>query len=296
VTDLRSYIDWTPFFRTWELHGAYPTILDDDVVGAQARVLLDDAAVLLDQMAADHVLQPRAIIGLFPAHSDGDDVHVFASTPDKQENTGPIATIRTLRQQFAKEGRANLALSDFVAPAGAGHDWVGAFAVTAGGRVEEFAKAFEAEHDDYHAIMAKALADRIAEALAEFVHKRIRTDLWGYAADEALENDALIKERYRGIRPAPGYPACPDHTEKETLFALLGVEEAIGISLTESFAMAPGASVSGWYFSHPDARYFGVGRLGRDQVEDYAARKGWSLQEAERWLAPNLGYRPGGSA
>jgi 5-methyltetrahydrofolate--homocysteine methyltransferase len=251
-------------------------------------------------MAATDVLEPRAIIGLFPACSVGDDVHLFAA-PDPDDAASehadgdPIATIRTLRQQFGKDGRANLALSDFIAPVGAQRDWVGAFAVTAGGQVEDLAARFEAEHDDYHAIMAKALADRIAEALAEYVHERVRTTFWGYASDEALENDALIAEAYRGIRPAPGYPACPDHTEKRTLFDLLGVEDAIGITLTESFAMAPGASVSGWYFSHPDARYFGVGRLGRDQVEDYANRKGWSVDEAERWLAPNLGYRPGGA-
>ncbi len=291
VADLRPYIDWTPFLKTWELHGQYPSILDDSLVGEQARILLDDAAILLGQMAEDEVLDPRAIVGLFPAHSDGDDVQVFSLSGE-----APVATIHTLRQQFAKDGRANLALSDFVAPAGAGQDWMGAFAVTAGGRVEELARQFEAAHDDYHAIMAKALADRIAEALAEYAHERVRRDLWGYAADETLGNHELIKEQYRGIRPAPGYPACPDHTEKQTLFALLGVEEALGITLTESWAMSPGASVSGWYFSHPEARYFGVGRLGRDQVEDYAARKGWSVAEAERWLAPNLGYRPRGTA
>jgi len=291
VADLRPYIDWTPFLKTWELHGQYPSILDDSLVGEQARILLDDAAILLGQMAEDEVLDPRAIVGLFPAHSDGDDVQVFSLSRE-----APVATIHTLRQQFAKDGRANLALSDFVAPAGAGQDWMGAFAVTAGGRVEELARQFEAAHDDYHAIMAKALADRIAEALAEYAHERVRRDLWGYAADETLGNHELIKEQYRGIRPAPGYPACPDHTEKQTLFALLGVEEALGITLTESWAMSPGASVSGWYFSHPEARYFGVGRLGRDQVEDYAARKGWSVAEAERWLAPNLGYRPRGTA
>ena len=256
---------------------------------SRPRILLDDAALLLDQMAEDEVLDPRAIVGLFRACSDGDDVHVFSTSPSGE---APDATIHTLRQQFAKDGRANLALSDFVAPAGARQDWMGAFAVTAGGRVEELAKQFEAAHDDYHAIMAKALADRIAEALAEYVHERVRRDLWGYAADEKLGNRGLIKEQYRGIRPAPGYPACPDHTEKQTLFTLLGVEEAIGITLTESWAMTPGASVSGWYFSHPKARYFGVGRLGRDQIEDYAVRKGWSVEEAERWLAPNLGYRP----
>ena len=300
VADLRDYIDWTPFLRTWELHGAYPAILNDDLVGEQARSLLDDAARLLDQMAESDVLDPLAVVGIFPAAATGDDVHLFepsmSGAPTRPPAQNPVATIRTLRQQFGKDGRANLALADFIAPAGTREDWVGAFAVTAGGRVEELAARFEAEHDDYHAIMAKALADRIAEALAEYVHERVRRDLWAYAADEVLENEALISEEYRGIRPAPGYPACPDHTEKATLFTLLRVEETIGIGLTESFAMTPGASVSGWYFSHPEARYFGVGRLGRDQVEDYAARKGWRLDEAERGLAPNLGYRPGGDS
>ncbi len=299
VSDLRPYIDWTPFLKTWELHGVYPSILDDEIVGTQARSLLTDASTLLDEMAATDVLEPRAIIGIFPATAEGDDVHLFAPpTMDgpAAAHTGhaPIATIHTLRQQFGKDGRQNLALADFVAPAGSGEDWVGAFAVTAGSQVEELAARFEADHDDYRAIMAKALADRIAEALAEYAHERVRTTYWGYATEEALSNDALIAEAYQGIRPAPGYPACPDHTEKGTIFRLLGVEDAIGVTLTESFAMSPGASVSGWYFSHPGARYFGVGRLGRDQVHDYAARKGWPVSEAEQWLAPNLGYEPGG--
>ena len=299
VGDLRPYIDWTPFLKAWEIHGAYPTILEDKIVGETARMLIDEAMTLLEQMAKDEILQPRAVIGLFPAHSDGDDIQVFSPTKlGSHRNAmfgsehGPIATLRTLRQQFGKDGRANLALSDFVAPLGSQQDWVGGFAVTSGERVDQLAAQFEAEHDDYHAIMAKALADRIAEALAEYIHEQVRHVFWGYAADETLDNEALIAEAYRGIRPAPGYPACPDHSEKRVLFDLLGVEESIGVNLTETYAMVPSASVSGWYFSHPEARYFGVGRLGRDQVEDYARRKGWSVEDAERWLAPNLGYTP----
>ena len=290
VDELRPFIDWTPFFQAWELHGKYPHILDDAVVGEQARALFSDAAAMLDRMATEGIVQPRAVVGLFPARSVGDDIVVLGDTRDGGE-PAVRATIHGLRQQFAKKDRSNLALSDLVAPLGSGvPDWIGAFAVTAGAGAEAMARELEAMHDDYAAIMVKALADRLAEAFAELLHRRVRVRIWGYAEDETLDNDALIAEAYRGIRPAPGYPACPDHTEKRTLFELLDVERAAGISLTESFAMTPGASVSGWYFSHPDARYFGVGRLGRDQVEDYAARKGWTVEEAERWLAPNLGY------
>ncbi len=299
VADLRPYIDWTPFFKTWELHGTYPEIMEDELVGETARTLIDEAMTLLTQMDEDGVLQPRAVVGLFPAHSEGDDIHLFspsdiATGRDRgtENQSTPIAVLRTLRQQFRKDGRANLALSDFVAPKGSQPDWVGGFAVTSGRLVDQLSARFEAEHDDYHAIMSKALADRIAEALAEYVHEHVRQVLWGYAADETFDNDALIAEAYRGIRPAPGYPACPDHSEKRVLFDILRAEESIGVTLTETYAMAPGASVSGWYFAHPEARYFGVGRLGRDQVEDYARRKRWSLEDAERWLAPNLGYTP----
>src|SRR5690606_1791054 len=208
-----------------------------------------------------------------------------------------VATVHGLRQQFAKKGRENYCLSDFVAPADTGlEDWMGGFAVTAGLGAQELADRFRAENDDFSAILAKSLADRLAEALAERMHALVRTGIWGYAPDEQLDNDALVAEQYQGIRPAPGYPACPDHTEKRTLFDLLGVEEATGIELTEGYAMYPAASVSGWYFSHPTSRYFGVGRLGRDQVEDYAARKGWPLEEAERWLAQSLGYEPDSGA
>ena len=299
VADLRPYIDWTPFFKTWELHGTYPEIMEDELVGETARTLINEAMTLLTQMDEDGVLQPRAVVGLFPAHSEGDDIHLFSPSDvatgrdrGSENQSTPIAVLRTLRQQFRKDGRANLALSDFVAPKGSQPDWVGGFAVTSGRLVDQLSARFEAEHDDYHAIMSKALADRIAEALAEYVHEHVRQVLWGYAADETFDNDALIAEAYRGIRPAPGYPACPDHSEKRVLFDILRAEESIGVTLTETYAMAPGASVSGWYFAHPEARYFGVGRLGRDQVEDYARRKRWSLEDAERWLAPNLGYTP----
>ncbi len=286
VADLRPYIDWTPFFQTWELAGKYPAILGDPVVGEQARSLFDDAQAMLQSMEDEGVARPQGVVGLFQARSTGDDIEVLSEG-------FPVAVFHTLRQQFDKGDRANHALADWVAPAGSGReDWIGAFAVTSGEGPEEMARSLEAQHDDYGAILVKALADRLAEAFAEFLHERVRTRYWGYAADESLENIDLIDEAYRGIRPAPGYPACPDHTEKRTLFELLGADR-IGMSLTESCAMTPGASVSGWYFSHPDAAYFGVGRLGRDQVEDYARRKGWSLDEAERWLSPNLGYDPG---
>ena len=296
VASLRPYIDWTPFFKAWEMHGRYPNILDDETVGEQAKVLYDDAQAMLDRMASEGVVSPRAVVGLFPANADGDDVRIYRPGSADAESE-PVATVHGLRQQFSKGDRANLALSDFVAPVGSGHrDWVGGFTVTAGSGAEDMARQLEREHDDYGAIMVKALADRLAEAFAELLHQRVRTSLWGYAPEEALDNEALVAESYQGIRPAPGYPACPDHTEKQTLFSLLGVEEAIGVSLTESFAMTPGASVSGWYFSHPEAAYFGIGRVGRDQVADYAGRKGWTVDEAERWLSPNLGYDPGAAS
>ncbi|MDH3272121.1 MAG: methionine synthase [Gemmatimonadota bacterium] len=293
VEDLRPYIDWTPFFQAWELAGKYPAILDDEVVGETARSLLADAEAMLDRMAEAGAVEPRAVLGLFPARSDGDDILVFH--PNESRPGQPLATLHTLRQQFDKGDRANFALADFVAPAASGvTDWIGAFTVTAGSGAERMAERMEEAHDDYGAILVKALADRLAEAFAELLHRRVRTEFWGYAPNESLDNQALVREEYRGIRPAPGYPACPDHTEKETLFRLLDAERAIGVSLTESFAMSPGPSVSGWYFAHPEARYFGVGRLGRDQVEEYAERKGWSMADAEKWLSPNLGYAPDG--
>ena len=291
--DLVPYIDWTPFFRSWELAGKYPAILDDETVGQAARELFDDATAMLDRIVGEGWFAPRAAIGFWPACSVDDDILLFANG----ERVHPVAMIHTLRQQMAREReRPNHALADFVAPRDSGvADHLGAFAVTIGARVEEVARDYENAHDDYGAIMVKALGDRLAEAFAELLHERARRTLWGYAPNEALANNELIGERYRGIRPAPGYPACPDHTEKRTLFALLDVEERTGIRLTESFAMWPASSVSGFYFSHPASVYFGVGRIGRDQVEDYARRKGMTVAEAERWLAPNLGYEPAAS-
>jgi 5-methyltetrahydrofolate--homocysteine methyltransferase len=290
VAELVDYIDWTPFFATWELTGKYPAILKDPARGEAARSLYADAQAMLAPMIAERWFTARAVIGLWPANSDGDDICIFA---DETRKT-PIATLHTLRQQLARrEGRANLALSDFVAPRASGlADYIGAFAVTAGIGEDAVIERFKHANDDYSAIMAKALADRLAEALAEHMHRRVRREFWGYDPGEALSAEELIAERYRGIRPAPGYPAQPDHTEKGTLFTLLGGESAIGVKLTESFAMWPGASVCGLYFSHPESYYFGVGKIERDQVEDYARRKGRTFAETERWLAPILNYDP----
>jgi 5-methyltetrahydrofolate--homocysteine methyltransferase len=290
IADLRPFIDWTPFLQTWELAGRWPEIADDPIVGAQARELVDDANRMLDRIEAEGWLEARARVGLFPAASTGPaEITVYTD----ETRTTPRARLHCLRQQFARTNdRAFQSLADFVAPVESGvADWIGGFVVTAGIGAEALARGFEAEHDDYQAILARAVADRLAEALAESMHRRVRTDMWGYAADETLDNDSLIAEAYQGIRPAPGYPACPDHTEKGTLFELLDATE-LGVELTESFAIHPAASVAGWYFGHPEARYFGVGRIGRDQVEAYAAAKGMSVAEAERWLAPSLGYRP----
>ncbi|MGA8078642.1 MAG: methionine synthase [Xanthobacteraceae bacterium] len=288
--ELVDYIDWSPFFATWELTGKYPAILSDPAQGEAARGLFADAQDMLQRMTTERWFRASAVVGFWPANSEGDDVLLFAD----ETRSKPIATLHTLRQQLARrEGRANLALADFVAPRASGlADYIGAFAVSAGLGDEAIAERFKLANDDYSAIMAKALADRLAEALAERMHQRVRRELWGYAADETLRNNELIAETYRGIRPAPGYPAQPDHTEKETLFKLLDGETAIGVKLTESFAMWPGASVCGLYFSHPESYYFGVGKIERDQVADYARRKGLSLPEAERWLAPILNYDP----
>ena len=290
LDELVERIDWKPFFQTWELSGSFPQILDDPTVGESARGVYEDAQRMLAQLVEERWLQARAVVGFWPANSDGDDIELYS---DESRET-VLATAHTLRQQTNSEHeRENFALADFIAPRGSGvGDYLGGFAVTTGIGLDERVAQFEAEHDDYQAIMLKALADRLAEALAERMHERVRRELWGYSADEALDNDALIAEQYQGIRPAPGYPACPDHTEKQTLFDLLDAEANTSITLTESFAMHPGASVSGWYFSHPEARYFGVGRIERDQIEDYARRKGWTVEEAERWLAPNLNYEP----
>jgi 5-methyltetrahydrofolate--homocysteine methyltransferase len=280
LTTLIDLIDWTPFFITWELAGKYPRILDDEVVGVQARELFADAQAMLRQIVEENWLTPRAVLGFWPARSNGEDIEV------RCEGSAEPVMLHHLRQQTEKpNGQPNLSLSDYVAPEG---DYVGGFCVTTGHGVAERAAVFEAANDDYNSIMLKALADRLAEALAEYMHLRVRREFWAYAADEDLDNEALIKERYRGIRPAPGYPACPDHTEKKTLFELLDAERLCDVSLSESFAMDPAASVSGWYFSHPEARYFAVGKIGEDQLVSMAARKGMGINELARWLAPNL--------
>jgi 5-methyltetrahydrofolate--homocysteine methyltransferase len=287
IAELIDYIDWTPFFTTWELAGKFPAILDDKVVGAAARPLYDDAQKMLREIVDNGWFKARACVGFWPANSSGDDIAVFGDASRGK----PIATLHTLRQQLARrEGRANVALSDFVAPKGSA-DHIGAFLVTAGIGEDEVADRFKNANDDYSSIMVKALADRLAEAFAERLHQKVRKEFWGYAAGETLSNADLIAEKYQGIRPAPGYPAQPDHTEKGTLFKLLGGER-IGVKLTESYAMWPGASVCGLYFSHPESHYFGVGKIERDQVEDYAIRKNWTVVEAERWLAPILNYDP----
>ena len=289
LTTLVDYIDWMPFFNAWEFHGRFPDILDDDVVGKAARSLYQDAQTMLDAIVTERWLEARAVIGLFPAAMTGDDdIRIFSN----EERSDTRAMLHHLRQQRGKpEGQPHYCLADFVAPEDSGvADYIGAFAVTAGVGLDERARDFEAQHDDYRAIMLKALADRLAEATAEYMHQQVRKKYWGYAADEELSNKDLIAERYRGIRPAPGYPACPDHTEKATLWKLLDAERSTGISLTESFAMLPTASVSGFYFSHPQATYFPVGKLGADQAEDYARRKSMPLAAVERWLTANLGY------
>jgi 5-methyltetrahydrofolate--homocysteine methyltransferase len=290
--ELVPYIDWTPFFATWELTGKYPAILEDNVVGAEAKRLLADARAMLARIVEESWLTANAVIGFWPANANGDDIELFVD----EDRGAPLAVLHTLRQQMARENRtdrANTALADFVAPKETGlADYVGAFAVTAGiGEAEALARHL-AKTDDYGRIMLKALADRLAEAFAERMHERVRREFWGYAPRERLTKEDLIAEKYRGIRPAPGYPAQPDHTEKGTIFRLLDAEARAGIRLTESFAMWPGAAVSGLYLAHPDSHYFGVGKVERDQVEDYAARKGWTVEEAERWLAPVLNYDP----
>src|SRR5829696_5488108 len=289
LQEIRPYIDWTPFFHSWQLKGSYPKILDDPEKGEEARKLFADAQGLLDHIIAEKWLTPRAVFGLFPANAlEDDSVEVY--TDESREEA--LANLHFLRQQKQKPpGRPNRSLADFVAPKSTGlEDYIGLFAVTAGLGAEASARRFEDDNDDYNAIMVKALADRLAEAFAELMHRRIRREFWGYAGGESLDNEALIREEYSGIRPAPGYPACPEHTEKRTLWRLLDVENNAGITLTKSCAMSPGAAVSGYYFSHPDSAYFGVAEIGRDQVEDYAKRKGWTLREAEKWLSANLGY------
>ena len=283
---LREYIDWTPFFLTWQLSGKYPAILNHAEVGMEARRVFKDANAILDTMINDGHVKGKAVFGLFPANSDGEDIVVYTDETRRVEK----ARLYNLRQQLQLRNNApNCSLADFIAPVSSGvKDYIGGFAVSTGFGADEFAARFAAEHDDYNSIMVKALADRLAEALAEYLHLKVRREYWGYAADEALNNEQLIRELYQGIRPAPGYPACPEHTEKGTLWQLLDVEAQTGITLTESYAMWPGAAVSGWYFGHPDSKYFAVSKIAEDQLTEYASKKGWSRSEAESWLAPNI--------
>ncbi|MEO0447633.1 MAG: vitamin B12 dependent-methionine synthase activation domain-containing protein, partial [Verrucomicrobiota bacterium] len=286
LSELVEFIDWSPFFHTWELRGRFPKIFEDEYVGEEAKKLYEDAQVLLSRIVDEKIFGAKGVYGLFPANAVGDDIEVYAD-PDRSE----VKTVfHCLRQQMEKKGKPNYSLADLIAPKESGRlDSIGGFVVTAGHGADEFAEIFEKDHDDYQGIMAKALADRLAEAFAEFLHKRVREE-WGFGKKEGLTHDELIREKYRGIRPAGGYPASPDHTEKPPLFDLLGAEEATGVMLTESMAMHPGASVSGLYFAHPQSRYFAIGKIDRDQVEDYAERKGMSIEDVERWLAPNLAY------
>ncbi|MGH2718096.1 MAG: vitamin B12 dependent-methionine synthase activation domain-containing protein, partial [Actinomycetota bacterium] len=290
LAELAEYIDWGPFFNAWEMKGHYPQILTSPTKGDAARKLFADAREMLDCVIEERWLTANGVIGMFPAAAEGDDLVVYA---DERRAT-ELARLHHLRQQSEHtDGIPNKCLSDFVAPASTGvGDYVGGFAVTAGLGAPERVAAMKKANDDYGAIMLEALADRLAEAFAERLHQRVRKEFWGYDPDESVDLDGLVKERYRGIRPAPGYPACPDHTEKAALWQLLDAEANTGAQLTDSYAMWPGASVSGWYFSHPDSQYFTLGRVNRDQVADYAERKGWTLTETERWLSPNLAYEP----
>jgi 5-methyltetrahydrofolate--homocysteine methyltransferase len=282
--ELIERIDWTPFFRAWELAGNYPAILEDPVVGDSARKLYADARKMLDRVVREKWLTAKGVVTFWPCRRDGDDVVLYSDDTRTKE----VSRLYFLRQQIEKRSpRANMCLADFISPEA---DWIGGFAVTAGHGIEEHLARFKADHDDYSDILLKALADRLAEAFAERLHERVRKTLWGYAPDEALTNDELTREKYRGIRPAPGYPACPDHSQKPELFRLLNAGQNAGITLTESFAMIPTSAVSGYYFAHPDAAYFGVARIGRDQLEDYARRRGVSIEQAEKWLRPNIGY------
>ena len=293
LAELVPYIDWTPFFQTWELPGRYPAILKDNKVGTEAQKLFNDAQDMLKRMVAEKWVRASGVIGFWPANAVGDDIALYTDEGRGKE----LAVLHTLRQQIARDpsrNRAHTALSDFVAPKETGlADYVGGFAVTTGLGEEEAMRTHIKVTDDYSRILFKALCDRLAEAFAECMHARVRREFWGYAAAETLSNDELIAEKYSGIRPAPGYPAQPDHTEKRTLWELMDVQNAAGIELTESFAMWPGSAVSGFYFAHPESHYFGVGKIERDQVEDYARRKGMTVEETERWLAPVLNYDPG---
>ena len=287
VSEIRDYIDWTPFFSTWMLKGKYPRILEDKVIGEEAKKLYEDAQVMLDMVIAEKRLHASGVVGLFAANSVGDDVEIYTDASREQVKS----TFHMLRQQGKKgSGLPNLSLADYVAPKGLGEDYMGGFAVTTGIGIEDLVKRYEADHDDYNSIMIKAVADRLAEAFAELMHEKVRKELWGFSKKENLDNENLIKEAYQGIRPAPGYPACPDHTEKRLLFDLLEVERNTGISLTESYAMYPAASVSGFYFMHEESKYFGLGKIEKDQVASYAERKGMTIEKVEKWLAPNLSY------
>ncbi|HWF70444.1 MAG TPA: vitamin B12 dependent-methionine synthase activation domain-containing protein, partial [Mycobacterium sp.] len=290
LAELREYIDWQPFFNAWEMKGRFPDILNNPVSGETARKLYDDAQEMLDTLIKEKWLTANGVIGFFPANAVGDDIEVYTD----ETRTEVMTTLHNLRQQGEhRDGIPNRSLGDYIAPKDTGlADYVGAFAVTTGLGSQDKIAEFKAANDDYNAILLESIADRLAEAFAERMHQRVRKEFWGFQPDEHLDNEALIGEKYIGIRPAPGYPACPEHTEKATLWELMDVRERTGIELTESMAMWPGAAVSGWYFSHPQSQYFVVGRLAQDQVADYAKRKGWTLQEAERWLAPNLGYNP----
>ncbi|MBG9992009.1 methionine synthase [Pseudoalteromonas sp. NZS37] len=287
IATLRKYIDWTPYFMTWSIAGKYPRIMTDEVVGEQAQSLFKDANDMLDDLEKAGSLQPLGVIGLFPANRVGDDIEIYTDETRKTL----LTTSCHLRQQTEKTDFANYCLADYIAPKGT-PDYFGAFAVTGGLEEDDLANAFDAQQDDYNKIMIKAVADRLAEAFAEYLHEKVRKEYWGFAPDENLANDELIRENYQGIRPAPGYPACPEHTEKKKIWQLLDTEKRIGMQLTSSYAMWPGAAVSGWYFSHPQAKYYAVAAIQRDQVEDYAKRTNMTLEEAERWLSPNLGYDP----
>jgi 5-methyltetrahydrofolate--homocysteine methyltransferase len=282
--ELVERIDWTPFFRSWELAGTYPDILEDKVVGESARKLYADARKMLDRIVREKWLTAKGVAAFWPCRRDGDDVVLF----EDESHTKEISRLFFLRQQIGKRApRANMCLADFISPKA---DWIGGFAVTSGHGIEAHLARFKADSDDYSEILLKALADRLAEAFAERLHERVRKTLWGYAPDEALTNDELVREKYRGIRPAPGYPACPDHSQKPELFRLLNAGQNAGMALTESFAMIPISAVSGYYFAHPEAQYFGVARIGRDQVEDYARRRGIPIEQAEKYLRANMGY------
>jgi 5-methyltetrahydrofolate--homocysteine methyltransferase len=288
LEEIATRIDWTPFFHSWELKGKYPEIFNNKEYGAEARKLFDDAQKLLDNIIQNKSLTAKSLIAFYPVNSISDDIEVY----DSEDRDHPLCIFHTLRQQSDKRSKKeNLALADFIAPKSSEiNDYMGFFVVSAGIGLENLVKTFEDNHDDYNSIMAKALADRLVEAFAELMHEKTRKEFWGYAKDESFSNEDLIKERYSGIRPAPGYPACPDHTEKKSLFNLLQVEKNIGVSLTENFAMFPAASVSGFYFAHTQSKYFGVGKIGKDQVNDYARRKRMNVSEVEKWLKPNLAY------